>query len=554
MGGAYPELRAGRDAVVRTVRAEEERFDTVLTSGLPKLEDLLDRTVAAGSTVVSGDEIFRLYDSLGVPLDFAEDLAEQRGLSIDRAAYEHAMEAQRERARSKSAFDTKKGAAAFTYASDATRQQLEAVPDVFEGYTSTEVRDAVVLALFDEDRKQSNRLTAGATGYVVLDRTPFYVESGGQVSDAGDLLAGETVSARVTAMSRLGLAGPRVHRVTVLREITAGDRVTARVHMAARDATRRHHTATHLLHAALRERLGTHVQQKGSLVSPDRLRFDFAHSQPVDDADRRWIETAVNAQVFRNAPVTTAIKSIEDAKQSGAMALFGEKYGDKVRVVTVPGYSVELCGGTHVSATGEIGPFVIVEESGVAAGIRRIEALCGAAAVSFIQARLGALDDVQALLGAKDDTVTDSLARLQAESKRLARENAQLKMKLALGGGSKDESDDAVAVGDAKLIARRVTGLEKDALRALADSLRDRIKRGVVVLAAEQEDKVHILVSVTKDLTARVKAGALVKELAPIVGGGGGGRPDFAEAGGKDASKIDVLLDQAKASVTAALA
>ncbi|MEO8481257.1 MAG: alanine--tRNA ligase [Acidobacteriota bacterium] len=553
MSGAYPELRSGRDAIVRTVRAEEERFDVVLTSGLPKLEDLLERTAAAGSTVVSGDDVFRLYDSLGVPYDFAEDLAGQRGLSIDRAAYEQAMEAQRDRARSKSAFETKKGPAAFSYTSDVERKRIESTPDAFEGYTSTEVTNAVVVGAFTAERVQTDHLAAGATGFVVLDRTPFYVESGGQVSDTGQLVRGDAVAANVTAMSKLGTGLPRAHQVSVLRDLRQGDRVTASVETEARAATRRHHTATHLLHAALRARLGTHVQQKGSLVSPDRLRFDFAHFQPIDEAERRAVEAAVNAQVYRNAPVTTEIKPIEEAKQAGAMALFGEKYGDKVRVVTIPGYSVELCGGTHVSATGEIGPFIITEESGVAAGVRRIEALTGAPAVAAIQARDAALSRASAALGVPAADAGDAIAKLQAESKRLARENAQLKMKLALGGGSTEEGDDAITIGDAKLIARRVSGLEKDALRGLSDSLRDRIKRGVVVLAAEHDDKVQVLVSVTKDLTSAIKAGALVKELAPIVGGGGGGRPDFAEAGGKDASKIDAMLARAREIVTQAL-
>jgi alanyl-tRNA synthetase len=344
-----------------------------------------------------------------------------------------------------------------------------------------------------------------------------------------------------------------VHRVSVSRDIAQGQPLTARVEADVRDATRRHHTATHLLHAALRGRLGAHVRQAGSLVAPDRLRFDFTHFQAVGEDERREIEQAVNAQIYRNAPVTTEVRSTEEAIAAGAMALFGEKYGDTVRVVTIPGFSLELCGGTHVSATGDIGPFIITEESGVAAGVRRIEALTGAPAVAAIQERDAALNRASAALGVPAAEAADAIVKLQADAKRLARENAQLKMKLALGGGSKDEADDAVAIGDAKLIARRVSGLEKEALRGLSDSLRDRIKRGVVVLAAEQDDKVQVLVSVTKDLTSTIKAGALVKELAPIVGGGGGGRPDFAEAGGRDASKIDAMLARAKEIVSAAL-
>jgi alanyl-tRNA synthetase len=551
MGGAYPELVTSRDAVVRTVRAEEERFDAVLTSGLPKLEELLDRTAASGARAVPGEEIFRLYDSLGVPLDFAEDLAEQRGLSIDREAYDRAMEAQRERARAKSAFETKKGVA-FTYRDDAERRRVESTTDAFDGYTTTRVDDATIVALFDAERHQVDRLSAGQAGFAVLDRTPFYVESGGQVSDTGRFLLDGSLAADVMGMSRLTPGGPRVHKITALLDLRAGNTITAEVDEPKRDATRRHHTATHLLHAALRAKLGTHVRQAGSLVAPDRLRFDFTHFQTVGDDDRREIEQAVNAQIVRNTPVVTDVKSQDEAIAAGAMALFGEKYGDKVRVVSIAGYSMELCGGTHVRATGDIGSFVITEESGVAAGVRRIEALTGAAALAAIQARQSTLQRAADALGVQPEEAPEAIAKLQAEVKRLARENAQLKTKLALGG-PKGEDNDVVSIGDAKLVARRVSGLDKDTLRSLADSLRDRLKRGVVVLAAEQDGKVQLLVSVTKDLTSAIKAGALVKELAPIVGGGGGGRPDFAEAGGRDASKIDALLARAREIVAGAL-
>jgi alanyl-tRNA synthetase len=552
MGEAYPELRAGRDAVVRTVRAEEDRFDLVLTSGLPRLEELLDRTIAAGSRVVPGDEVFRLYDSLGVPYDFADDLASQRHLTIDRTGYETAMEAQRERARASSAFETRK-AAAFEYPDDATRARIEALPDVFDGYAFTEVLDVEVLALFDADRRLVRALPPASTGFAVLARTPFYVESGGQVSDTGVLRVGDQTVATVTGMFRVAPGAIRVHRITTSQPLAAGARVDAAVNSDLRDATRRHHTATHLLHAALRQRLGAHVRQKGSLVSPERLRFDFDHFQPMTTEDRLEVERAVNEQIYRNTPVVTEEKSTEDAIKAGAMALFGEKYGERVRVVAVAGYSTELCGGTHVRATGDIGPFVITEESGVAAGVRRIEALTGGAAVAHLQSRAQTLERATAALGVPAVDAVATIEKLQAESRRLGRENAQLKMKLALGGPGRSE-DDSIQVDDARLVTRRVSALDKDALRALSDSLRDRIGRGVVVLAAENDDKVSLLVSVSKDLTARIKAGQLVKDLAPIVGGKGGGRPDFAEAGGRDVSKIDELLAAARELVTRTLA
>jgi len=553
MGGAYPDLVANRAAIARTVLAEEDRFDAVLNSGLPKLEDLLDRTVRSGAKVVPGDAVFRLYDSLGVPFDFAEDLASQRGLTIGREAFDRDLEAQRARGRAKSAFPTT-GGVEFAFSSDADRQRIESLPDRFEGYTRTLVDDATVVAIFDPERRQVPSLAGGADGLVVLDRTPFYVESGGQVSDIGALTVRDALVARVTGMSRLWPGGPRLHWVSASAPIKTGDRVTAHVDDAVRDSTRRNHTATHLLHAALRQRLGTHVRQAGSLVAPNRLRFDFSHFSALSPDERRDIERTVNEQIYRNAAVDTEVKNTDEAMAAGAMALFGEKYGDKVRVVSIPGFSLELCGGTHVRATGDIGPFVITEESGSAAGVRRIEALTGAGAVEYLQNRAATIDRTIAALGVPADQAADTIARLQNDAKRLARENEQLKMKLALGGGAKGgDDDDTVPIGDAKLIARRVNGLEKGALRGLSDSLRDRVKRGVVVLAAESDGKVQLLVSVTKDLTDRVKAGSLVKELAPIVGGGGGGRPDFAEAGGKDASKIDALLAKAKELVTSAL-
>jgi alanyl-tRNA synthetase len=542
MGGAYPEIAIGQSGIIRSVRAEEDRFDAVLRAGLPQLEDLLDRTADDGATTVSGGDVFRLYDSLGVPYDFAEDLASQRGLAIDRQAFDDAMEAQRRRARAGGTFTTKKG-------SDTTAalpRGLEGHDDVFVGYDTTDA-DATVLAVQSTEDEGVYR--------VYLDRTPFYAEAGGQVSDAGTFAVGGGVVGVVVGVEKPVGGRPRAHRVRIPTPPAEGTVVRAEVDVPTRDATRRNHTATHLLHAALRRRLGPHVHQKGSLVAPDRLRFDFTHDQAIGDEDRYAIERVVNEQVYRNAPVRTDIKNTQDAISSGAMALFGEKYGDLVRVVTVPGFSVELCGGTHVNATGDIGPFVITEEAGVAAGIRRIEAHTGAGAVEWIHAQRQALDRAQTALNVPADHLADAVARLQADTKRLARENEHLKMQAALSGGGSGghAQDEALVVGDAKLIAKRVSGLDKSALRRLSDSLRDRLGRGVVVLAADHDGKVSLLVAVTKDLTDRVKAGQLVKELAPIVGGGGGGRADFAEAGGKEPSKIDDMLARARELVAAAL-
>jgi alanyl-tRNA synthetase len=552
MADPFPDLRANRDSIVRVVRSEEERFDAVLTAGLPRLEEVLDRA-AAGTRIVPGDEAFRLYDSLGVPYDFMDDLAGQRGLAIDREGYERAMQGQRDKARAGSSFKGADKDLQFVLTPE-LEQALGSAGDQFEGYESTCVSGVPVLALFDERGQPVSDLPAGTRGYVAIAKTPFYVEAGGQVSDTGRLI-GATSEATVERMVRQANK-PRLHQVRVEKgNLRTGEIVTAEVADAARDATRRNHTATHLLHSALRTVLGPHVKQAGSLVAPDRLRFDFAHFSAVPREQLDEIERIVNAQIVRNAAVTTEVRSTEEAMAAGAMALFGEKYGDRVRVVSIPGFSVELCGGTHVRSTGDIGTFVITEESGVAAGVRRIEALTGTGAIEWMQRQRDALNRVLGALSTTAVQAPEIAQRLQADAKRLAREVEQLKMKVALGGGSRNAEgdDDSQTIEGVKLVTRKVAGLEKNALRGMSDTLRDRLGSGVVVIASENDGRVNLIVSVSKDLTARVKAGNLVKDLAPIVGGGGGGRPDFAEAGGKDPSKIDALLAAAPEALRKAL-
>ena len=548
MGDQYPELKTNREAVVKVIRSEEERFDAVLVAGLPRLEEALDRAAAARRPL-PGEDIFRLYDSLGMPLDFIEDLAGQRGIAMDREGYERAMEGQREKARAGSTFEAKK-TTPFAFASDAAREALVTAGDGFEGYAATRVTGAQVLAVFDQERRQTPALREGERGWIVLRKTPFYVEAGGQVSDSGRIFSeAGNAQATVEGMARVVPNGPRAHHV----HVTSGafkerDLVTAEVVDEVRDATRRNHTATHLLHAALRQVLGGHVKQAGSLVAPDRLRFDFVHFSAISREQLDEIERIVNAQIYRNAPVQTEVRSTDEAVAAGAMALFGEKYGDKVRVVTVPGFSMELCGGTHCRATGDIGLFHITSEEGVAAGVRRIEALTGAGAVAHVQQQRAALEHALSALSTTADQAPEAIRRMQAEVKRLSRENEQLKLKVAMGGGTAGTGpqDDAVDVHGVKMVTRSVPGLEKGALRGLSDSLRDRLQSGVVVLASEHDGRVSLIVSVTRDLAGRVHAGNIVKRIAPIVGGGGGGRPDFAEAGGKDASRIDELLSKSR--------
>jgi alanyl-tRNA synthetase len=548
MGEAYPELGAHRDYAVRLIRAEEERFESVLTSGLPRLEEALDRATA-GDNVLGGEEAFRLYETYGVPRDFIEDMAGQRQVKFDTAGFLQAMEAQKKKARAGSAFGVATaGAGAF----DAATEGLLGVGDLFEGYTTTRVEGAVVLAALDEDGQPVDALAEGQSGYVALDRTPFYVESGGQVSDTGRLI-GETAEfrARVEGLVRAGADRLRLHRIRIeTGELQPRDVVVAEVDEDARDATRRNHTATHLLHAALRQVLGAHVKQGGSLVSPDRLRFDFAHDTALTPEQLDRVELIVNEQILRNTTVQTEVKSTDEAIAAGAMALFGEKYGSSVRVVSVPGFSMELCGGTHVRATGDIGLFSIVQETGVAAGVRRIEAATGLNAVRLHQEQRRSLAILLDAVKAPADQAVATIERLQTDSRRLARENSDLKLKVAMGGGpSGPNGDDGVDAGGVRLLTRRVIGLDKNGLGQLADALRNTLQSGVVVVASENEGRVAMVVSVTKNLTPAIHAGNIVKKIAPIVGGGGGGRPDFAEAGGKNPAGIDQMLTEARAVV-----
>ena len=551
MGDAYPDLARNREMIQRTILAEEHRFDAALTEGLPLLEGEIAKALDTPDRALSGEAAFRLYDTFGVPYEFIEDTAATHGVRVDQAGYEMAMAAQRGRARSKSAFGAENRAAEFSIEDDAA---LRGAGDQFEGYTSTRVTGVPIVTLFDGGRRPVDVLSAGTTGYVALARTPFYIEAGGQVSDSGRLVNEATgASATVEGLVRIQPGLPRAHRVRMSAgALRPRDIVTAEVDAAVRDATRRNHTATHLLHAALREVLGSHVKQAGSLVAPDRLRFDFVHFQPVSREEVTRIERIVNEQIVRNAPVHTEVRSTDEAVAAGAMALFGEKYGDKVRVVSVPGFSMELCGGTHVTATGDIGLFVIVAEGGVAAGVRRIEALTGMGAVAWAQQQRETLQRVLEAMRVTDDArAVEAIEQLQADAKRLAREVSDLRMKAAIRGSSV-EAVAAVDVAGVQLIRRKVADLDKDALRGLVDSLKATIKSGIVVLAGVTSGRVQIVVAVTPDLTGRIKAGQIVKELAPVVGGAGGGRPEFAEAGGKDPTKVDEML-KASESVLAKL-
>jgi alanyl-tRNA synthetase len=551
MSGAYPELGRGQDTIKQVIKAEEERFDAVLTGGLPRLEEVLERA-AKGNKIVPGDEAFKLYDSYGLPRDFIEDLAGNQGLKFDAEGFDTAMEGQREKARAGSSFESMKEE--FAFASDQQRESLQQAGDLFEGYTSNALKGVSVLALFDDKKKPVETLTEGASGYAVLSKTPFYVEAGGQVSDQGWIETANGGRSRISGVVRLGPGLPRAHRIEKAEQgIAARDIATVEVDAERRDATRRNHTATHLLHAALRKVLGGHVKQAGSLVAPDRLRFDFVHFSAVSPEERQQIERIVNEAVLKNEAVNTAVKNTQEAIASGAMALFGEKYGDRVRVVAIGdgAFSTELCGGTHVRATGDIGAFLITEESGVAAGVRRIEAVTGMGAYTLARESVDEVNAAIDVSGAKRGELPLWIQGHQQTLGKREKEIQQLKTKLALGGGSGGGADDdKVEIAGSTFIARQVDDVDSESLRTLADTLKSRLKSGVVVLAAPMpEGKVSLIVTVTSDLAKKVPAGQLVKTLAPIVGGGGGGRPDFAQAGGKDASKITELLAAARTEV-----
>ena len=554
MGEAYPELRSNRDTIVSVVRNEEDRFNAVLAGGLPRLEDAIERAVASPQRVLSGDEAFKLYDTFGLPLDFIEDLAGEKQAAVDRLAFERAMEGQREKARAKSAFEGKKGQE-FVFSSDDSQHGLSAAGDRFEGYTTTTVKGTPVIALFDKQRRQVSELKEGSEGYAALGQTPFYLEAGGQVSDVGHLRADASgASADVQGLTKISAGMPRLHRI----QLTSGtlherDLITAEVDAPTRDATRRNHTATHLLHAALRKVLGSHVKQAGSLVAPDRLRFDFVHATPVTREQIVELERIVNEQIYRNSPVVTEERSTQEAIASGAMALFGEKYGERVRVVSIPGFSIELCGGTHCRATGDIGFFTILSEGGVAAGVRRIEALTGADAVKHHQTLRASLDDMLDALDTTADRGRAAIEHLQAEAKRLAREVSKLKVEGARAQQGASAAVDEAQFAKGKFVAQTASGLGKDELRQLADAHRDRIKTGIVVIGSIDDSRVSLVVAVTKDLVPKVHAGNLVKELAPVIGGRGGGRPDFAEAGGNQPDQVAGALAQARKLAEAAL-
>ncbi len=524
MGAAFPELNSQQAHIERVLKAEEEQFAKTLEQGLRILEQ--DLAQLKGD-VVPGDVVFKLYDTYGFPMDLTADIARERELTIDEAGFEREMDAQRERARSASAFGMDYNS--LVKVDSATE---------FLGYDATEGQGKVI-ALY-KDGQAVDQLGEGEQGVVVLDRTPFYAESGGQVGDTGYLQAG---AARFDVRDTTKTGGAFLHHgVVASGALLIGSSVEAKVDAEVQHATSLNHSATHLLHEALRQVLGEHVQQKGSLVDSQRLRFDFSHFEAVKPEQIKALEDIVNREVRKNTAVETELTDIETAKAKGAMALFGEKYGDTVRVLSMGGdFSVELCGGIHAKRTGDISLFKIISEGGVASGVRRIEAVTGAAALAYLNAAEEQVKEAAQLVKGNRDNLIDKLSAVLERNRQLEKQLEQLQAKAASAAGD-DLSNAAVEVKGAKVLAARLDGQDGKALLALVDQLKNKLGHAVILLGSEHEGKVVLVAGVTKDLSSQLKAGDLMKQAAAAVGGKGGGRPDMAQGGGVDVAALDQAL------------
>jgi alanyl-tRNA synthetase len=530
MGQAYPELAKQQEIIEKVLRIEEEQFGKTLERGLAILEESLSELKG---DVIPGDLVFKLYDTYGFPADLTADVARERQMTIDHAGFEECMAVQRKTAQQ-----------AGKFGADYNEQLKSEKHTEFKGYDSTH-HSATVVEVFANGESVSI-LEDGQQGIVVLNHTPFYAESGGQTGDTGTItVAGGEFT--VTNTTKLGNAF--AHHGSVQGRIAVNDKVDATIDDERRERIKKNHTATHILHEALRQLLGEHVSQKGSLVEPERLRFDFSHFEAVTKDELREIERVVNDEIRRNFALNTELMAIDDAKAKGAMALFGEKYDDEVRVVTIGDYSIELCGGTHVERAGDIGLFKIVSESGIAAGVRRIEAVTGADAVAYVNEQEKQLNDVAALVKGDSASVLEKVTALLEKSKGLEKQIAQLNDKLASAAGA-SLLDSIVEINGVKLLVANVEGTESKALRGMVDDLKNKIGSGVIALGVASGEKVSLIAGVTKDLTGKVKAGELVNHMAGQVGGKGGGRPDMAQAGGSQPENLNAALESVTAWVS----
>jgi len=552
MGEAYPEIVAERPRIQEAVRSEEERFAETLDTGTLRIKDYLAERASDTRHVVDGRFLFTLYDTYGFPMDLAEEVFQDAGWRVTeatRAAADAEMEAQRARARAGAAFGTGDDVAA-----SALYQRLgaEISPTEFVGY-DTLASPARILIMIDPGESGARRVTEASEGAeveMILDRTPAYAESGGQVGDTGTLVGrsgrGEIVDTYYRGSKLI------VHRVKVVSGgFHENEDVAVTIETPRRQGLRRHHTGTHLLHAGLRRVLGTHVTQAGSLVAPDHLRFDFSHGASLKDREVEQIEELVNEQVQANVPVAQSEMELDEALRMGAMALFGEKYGNRVRVIRIGDFSTELCGGTHLDRTGDIGLLKIAGEGAVASGVRRVEAVAGPAAIESVARKEAALREAAELLKIGPLEVPRRLQKLLEEQRALEKQLAELEGRLARSR-AEDLVKAARQINGVAVIAGRIDGLDADGLRAVADTLRNRLGSGIVCVGSVVDGKVNLIAAVTKDLTSRFQAGKLIQEVAKAVGGGGGGRPDLAQAGGKDPAKLDAALELAYAFVARA--
>ena len=522
MGEAYPELITAQERVVTTLKQEEERFAETLENGM----QLLEAALLHQNRVLDGETVFRLYDTFGFPVDLTADIARERGIAVDHAGFERAMDSQRERARAASKFSIQDG---MDYSGGSTQ---------FHGYESLQ-HEGQVIAIY----KEGNRvdfIEAGDEAVVVLDQTSFYAESGGQVGDCGELL---TANGTFNVVDTLKIQAKVFGHKGLIRSgrLVTGDKVLAEVDPVARARVQRNHSVTHLMHKSLREVLGVHVQQKGSLVDADKTRFDFVHNQPMTETEIRRVEVLVNNEILTNTETAANVMTIADAQKTGAMMLFGEKYGEEVRVLDI-GTSRELCGGTHVKRTGDIGFFKIIAESGVAAGVRRVEAVTGEGALAHTQQQESQLKRVADAVKVQPQEAAARIVQIQDSVRHLEKELAQMKSKLA-NSQSGDLTSQVKTVKGIQVLAASLEGVDARALRETLDNLKDKLNSAVIVLGAVVDGRVTLIAGVTPDLTARVKAGELVNMVAQQVGGKGGGRADMAQAGGTQPENLPSALE-----------
>ena len=536
MGEAYPELAQQQAIIEKLLRIEEEQFGRTLDRGMILLEDILTNL---SSDIINGDDVFKLYDTYGFPADLTADIARERNLKIDQDGFDVAMKQQRERAQQASQFGT-----------DYNQQLKSDQKTAFKGYDNDSYSATVVELFNSKDQEPVSQLNSGEQGIVILDHTPFYAESGGQVGDSG-LLHLDGGVFEVTDTIKLGNAF--AHRGTATTDIGLNRRVKAEINVQRRAAIIKNHTATHLLHAALRKVLGEHVTQKGSLCDSDKLRFDFSHFEGVTAQELYTVEQMVNDEIRHNHSKQTESMYIEEAKEKGAMALFGEKYDDEVRVVTLGDFSIELCGGVHVNRTGDIGLLKIISESGTAAGVRRIEAVTGKGALHFINQQTASLANIASLVKSDITNASSKVEQLVSRFKLLEKENSQLKQELAAQAGS-DLVNNTIEINGVKVLIADLGSVESKALRGMVDELKNKMQSGVIMLATANGPKVGLIAGVTKDLIGRIKAGELVNMVAQQVGGKGGGRPDMAQAGGTQPENITLALESVSAWVTEKLA